>query len=87
MKLTVKLKLFKSEMRFFVIFLVLQRLSACKTNPQVSIRPKPTFSIPSLPTEGSGEFFDEMMMDFGSISAEYNALNTFGYSLVLLFMI
>ena len=51
-------------------------------------------SIPTpatIPKEASGEFLkqleDEMIMDFGSVSAENNALQSFGYTLVLLFII
>ena len=43
-----------------------------------------------IPMEASGEFLneleDELIMDFGSVSAENNALDAFGFSMVLLFM-
>ena len=44
-----------------------------------------------IPMEASGEFLneleDEMIMDFGNISAKSISLETFGYTLALLFMI
>ena len=44
-----------------------------------------------IPMEASGEFLneleDELIMDFENVSAENNALDTFGYTLALLFMV
>ena len=51
-------------------------------------------SVPTpvmIPIEASGDFLgeleDEMIMDFGSISAKSTSLETFGYTLALLLMV
>ena len=51
--------------------------------------PMPTSVM--ITTEASGDSFseleDEMIMDFGNISAKSTSLDTFSYTLALLFMI
>ena len=63
------------------------------TETMVSIQTPATIPKEAIgiPIEASGEFLkqleDEMIMDFGSVSAENNALQSFGCTLALLFII